>query len=138
MAIEPSSPTAAAAELTGKGSPSYDAASPGPNFNLNANNPLKSYSSDEKSRVVVVDEESQDETASSSPSDVFDVKAVDPVLARKMALVNSAIDEIGMTEFQWKLFFLNGFGYAVDSVCITCPVLSPCCGSSCVLSCCNG
>jgi hypothetical protein len=43
--------------------------------------------------------------------------AVDEVLARKMALVNGAIDEIGMTPFQWKLFFLNGFGYAVDSVC---------------------
>jgi hypothetical protein len=42
--------------------------------------------------------------------------AVDEVLARKMALVNGAIDEIGMTPFQWKLFFLNGFGYAVDSV----------------------
>jgi hypothetical protein len=33
-----------------------------------------------------------------------------------MALVNAAIDEIGMTPFQWKLFFFNGFGYAVDSV----------------------
>ncbi|EGR49360.1 uncharacterized protein TRIREDRAFT_3532 [Trichoderma reesei QM6a] len=37
-----------------------------------------------------------------------------------MALVNSAIDEIGMTEFQWKLFFLNGFGYAVDSLLVVC------------------
>lgn len=34
-----------------------------------------------------------------------------------MALANSALDEIGMTGFQWKLFYLNGFGYAVDSVC---------------------
>jgi len=33
-----------------------------------------------------------------------------------MALVNAAIDEIGTIPFQWKLFFFNGFGYAVDSV----------------------
>ncbi|KAL4865951.1 hypothetical protein BDV12DRAFT_187767 [Aspergillus spectabilis] len=37
-----------------------------------------------------------------------------------MALVNRAIDKIGMTPFQWKLFFLNGFGYAVDSLLIIC------------------
>lgn len=45
-----------------------------------------------------------------------ELASVDQVLVRKMALVNGAIDEIGMTGFQWKLFFLNGFGYAVDSV----------------------
>lgn len=48
--------------------------------------------------------------------EVWDATAVDHVLAKKMALVNNAIDEIGMTPFQWKLFCLNGFGYAVDSV----------------------
>ena len=48
--------------------------------------------------------------------EVYDNESIDPVLARKMALVNSAFDEIGMTPFQWKLFCLNGFGYAVDSV----------------------
>ncbi|KAL2796215.1 MFS general substrate transporter [Aspergillus keveii] len=37
-----------------------------------------------------------------------------------MALVNAAIDKIGMTPFQWKLFFLNGFGYSVDSLLIIC------------------
>lgn len=52
--------------------------------------------------------------------EVFDQSAIDPVLARKMAIVNNAIDEIGMTPFQWKLFFLNGFGYAVDSLLIVC------------------
>ncbi|KAF1814743.1 MFS general substrate transporter [Eremomyces bilateralis CBS 781.70] len=35
-----------------------------------------------------------------------------------MALANKAIDDIGMTRFQWKLFFLNGFGYAVDSLLV--------------------
>lgn len=48
--------------------------------------------------------------------ELYDSTKIDPVLAKKMALVNDAIDEIGMTPFQWKLFFLNGFGYAVDSV----------------------
>jgi hypothetical protein len=125
MAIEPSSPTAAATELPEKESPLYDNASSHSNSNSNAKNRSESYSSNDKSPAVVLDEESRDETASSSPSEVFDVKAVDPVLARKMALVNSAIDEIGMTEFQWKLFFLNGFGYAVDSVCVTCSAVPP-------------
>lgn len=54
--------------------------------------------------------------SSISLKEVFDIKAFDPVLAKKMALINQAIDDIGMTSFQWKLFFLNGFGYAVDSV----------------------
>ena len=49
--------------------------------------------------------------------ELWDSTAVDPVLAKKMALINNGIDEIGMTAWQWKLFFLNGFGYAVDSVC---------------------
>lgn len=48
--------------------------------------------------------------------EVWDATAVDPVLAKKMALINTAVDEVGMTPWQWKLFFLNGFGYAVDSV----------------------
>lgn len=62
----------------------------------------------------------EDQTRTSSLIDprkeLYDSTVIDPVLARKMTLVNDAIDEIGMTPFQWKLFFLNGFGYAVDSV----------------------
>lgn len=60
----------------------------------------------------------QDRSSDSDDSieEVFDVQQFDPILAKKMTLVNVAIDEIGMTGFQWKLFFLNGFGYAVDSV----------------------
>lgn len=53
---------------------------------------------------------------SASPNNVVDVSQDDPVLAKKITMVNDAIDEIGMTPFQWKLFFLNGFGYAADSV----------------------
>ncbi|KAL4814288.1 major facilitator superfamily domain-containing protein [Aspergillus spinulosporus] len=49
-----------------------------------------------------------------------ELATVDEVLAKKMASVNRAIDEIGMTPFQWKLFFLNGFGYAVDSLLVVC------------------
>ena len=48
--------------------------------------------------------------------EVFDISTVDPVLSRKMHLVNDAMEQIGMTGFHWKLFCLNGFGYAVDSV----------------------
>lgn len=63
-----------------------------------------------------------DESESSSDQvslghEVYDSSSVDPVLAKKMALINAAIDEVGMTFFQWKLFVFNGFGYAVDSVC---------------------
>ncbi|KAF2764579.1 MFS general substrate transporter [Teratosphaeria nubilosa] len=49
------------------------------------------------------------------PGDVLGHESLDPVLNTKMRLVNDAIDEIGMTWYQWKLFCLNGFGYAVDS-----------------------
>jgi len=42
----------------------------------------------------------------------------DKILAAKMHYVNNAIDEIGFTSYQMKLFFLNGFGYAVDSLLI--------------------
>ncbi|CAL5873027.1 uncharacterized protein PFLUO_LOCUS7296 [Penicillium psychrofluorescens] len=41
---------------------------------------------------------------------------VDEVLAAKMTIVNDTIDEIGFTIHHWKLFCLNGFGYAVDSL----------------------
>ncbi|GKZ51860.1 hypothetical protein AbraIFM66951_007794, partial [Aspergillus brasiliensis] len=56
--------------------------------------------------------------------ELINLSQIDSVLARKMALVNAAIDEIGMTPFQWKLFFLNGFGYAVDSLLVVCQNIS--------------
>jgi hypothetical protein len=43
--------------------------------------------------------------------DVLALQDLDPVLNRKMHLVNNAIDEIGWTPYHWKLFVLNGFGY---------------------------
>ncbi len=58
----------------------------------------------------------RDEDSIDLKKEIYDTSAIDPVLAKKMALTNNAIDEIGMTPWQWKLFCLNGFGYAVDSV----------------------
>ena len=43
--------------------------------------------------------------------DLLDLESIDPVLNAKMRLVNDAIDEIGFTGYQVKLFVLNGFGY---------------------------
>lgn len=57
-----------------------------------------------------------DHSVSVGKDELINDMVVDQALVKKMALVNRAIDEIGMTPFQWKLFFLNGFGYAVDSV----------------------
>jgi MFS family permease len=48
--------------------------------------------------------------------DILGAQGTDPVLAKKMHLVNNAIDEIGLTPYHWKLFVLNGFGYAADSL----------------------
>ncbi|KAI1098805.1 MFS general substrate transporter [Jackrogersella minutella] len=48
--------------------------------------------------------------------DILALQDLDPALNAKMHLVNNAIDEIGWTNYHWKLFVLNGFGYAVDSL----------------------
>ncbi|KAF4552429.1 MFS-type transporter-like protein 4 [Elsinoe fawcettii] len=48
--------------------------------------------------------------------DILSLEHTDPVLNAKMNLINNAIDEIGFTPYHWKLFCLNGFGYAVDSL----------------------
>ena len=58
----------------------------------------------------------RDEDSINLQKEIYDTSAIDPVLAKKMALTNNALDQIGMTPWQWKLFCLNGFGYAVDSV----------------------
>ncbi|KAH8670166.1 membrane transporter [Tricladium varicosporioides] len=54
--------------------------------------------------------------ASGTAEDILSMQDVDPALNAKMHLVNNAIDEIGWTPYHWKLFVLNGFGYAVDSL----------------------
>lgn len=40
----------------------------------------------------------------------------DDALVKKTILINHAINEIGFTPYHWKLFCLNGMGYAVDSL----------------------
>ncbi|KAI5459038.1 major facilitator superfamily domain-containing protein [Mariannaea sp. PMI_226] len=52
----------------------------------------------------------------SSGKDILGQEDVDPAWNMKMHLVNNAIDEIGYTPYHTKLFFLNGFGYTVDSL----------------------
>ncbi|AOW01916.1 major facilitator superfamily domain-containing protein [Yarrowia lipolytica] len=42
----------------------------------------------------------------------------DRVLYEQLRIVNAAIDEIGLTAYHWKLFCLNGMGYATDSLLI--------------------
>ena len=59
------------------------------------------------------DEASHDVEQASLPSslgkgDVLGLEHTDPVLNAKMHLVNNAIDEIGFTPYQAKLFCLNG------------------------------
>ncbi|KAG8623687.1 hypothetical protein KVT40_008663 [Elsinoe batatas] len=57
-----------------------------------------------------------DEVESLNKQDLLSLEHTDPVLNAKMNLINNAIDEIGFTPYHWKLFCLNGFGYAVDSL----------------------
>lgn len=60
-----------------------------------------------------------DEIVSLQKGDLLDLESVDPVLNAKMRLVNDAIDEIGFTMYQAKLFVLNGFGYVdASSSCL--------------------
>ncbi|KIW28339.1 uncharacterized protein PV07_08012 [Cladophialophora immunda] len=47
---------------------------------------------------------------------IFSMGEVDAALDAKMRLLNRTIDEIGWTNMHLKLFFLNGFGYAADSL----------------------
>ena len=49
-----------------------------------------------------------------SEIDITELNSHDEVLSKKMYLVNNALDEIGFTGYHWKMFFLNGMGYAVD------------------------
>ncbi|KAL2149779.1 hypothetical protein VTH82DRAFT_8431 [Thermothelomyces myriococcoides] len=53
---------------------------------------------------------------SDKEKDLLAQHAEDPALSKKMCLVNNAIIELGWTPYHTKLFFLNGFGYAVDSL----------------------
>ncbi|CAF5043362.1 unnamed protein product, partial [Rotaria sp. Silwood1] len=67
--------------------------------------------------IVVVDASAYKESEKSNLDFGTDIEE-DETLALKMRCVNNAINEIGFTSYQLKLFFLNGFGYAVDSLLI--------------------
>lgn len=68
------------------------------------------------SQDPVYDDLESSATSSLAKGDLLASEHTDPVLDAKMHLVNNAIDEIGFTPYHWKLFVLNGFGYAVDSL----------------------
>ncbi|KAK0654726.1 major facilitator superfamily domain-containing protein [Cercophora samala] len=55
-------------------------------------------------------------SSKASGEDILALHDLDPAMNSKMHLVNNAINEIGWTRYHTKLFFLNGFGYAVDSL----------------------
>lgn len=65
---------------------------------------------------VLTDIHAAESSPPDSGEDVLALQDLDSALNMKMHLVNNAIDEIGWTGYHWKLFGLNGFGYAVDSL----------------------
>lgn len=83
--------------------------------------PAKLEAGDEKAAVpeqggVLTDVRAADAGSLRDGEDILALQDLDPALNMKMHLVNNAIDEIGWTNYHWKLFGLNGFGYAVDSL----------------------
>lgn len=50
-----------------------------------------------------------------SDQDMVGLEGDDIILHHKMKLLNDAIDEIGFTWYHFKLFLLNGMGYATDT-----------------------
>ena len=73
---------------------------------------------DQKQATVFVPELPMNQSEEKPVEDFGSEVHEDKILALKMHYVNNAIDEIGFTTYQLKLFFLNGFGYAVDSLLI--------------------
>ncbi|ODV96013.1 hypothetical protein PACTADRAFT_56605 [Pachysolen tannophilus NRRL Y-2460] len=66
------------------------------------------------STIPLMDVEDQS-SESLNEKDMLGLEGDDYVLAKKMSLVNDALDEIGFTPYHLKLFFLNGMGYSTDS-----------------------
>ncbi|CDK25315.1 unnamed protein product [Kuraishia capsulata CBS 1993] len=67
--------------------------------------------------LISVDAENDLSSTSNSFDNGNDMDALgnDVVLDKKMFLINDAIDEIGFTWYQFKIFCLAGFGYSADS-----------------------
>ncbi|KAJ4993135.1 MFS-type transporter PB1E7.08c 4 [Stagonosporopsis vannaccii] len=51
-----------------------------------------------------------------APKGVLEDGALDPVYAAKARVLNKAIQEIGMGKYQWQLFVVIGFGWAMDNL----------------------
>ena len=76
--------------------------------------PEKEHVAGDDKDAISVDHNSVYEDMSSG-NDMYELEANDLILARKMKLINDAIDEIGFTPYHLKLFFLSGMGYATDT-----------------------
>ncbi|RMZ79665.1 hypothetical protein DV738_g3239, partial [Chaetothyriales sp. CBS 135597] len=62
---------------------------------------------------VAAESELRNENRRRTSVEVLELKDIDPALDEKMYL---ALDEMGWTNYHLKLFFLAGFGYAVDAL----------------------
>ncbi|KAL1606874.1 hypothetical protein SLS59_002572 [Nothophoma quercina] len=51
-----------------------------------------------------------------APKSVLEDGSLDPVYAAKARVLNKAIQEIGMGKYQWQLFIVIGFGWAMDNL----------------------
>lgn len=82
--------------------------------------------SDKLARVFIREKGANSDANSSEDSDLdlLGIISDDPILYKKQLLVQRSLDEIGLRPFHWKLFCLNGFGYAADSALVSCQLLS--------------
>lgn len=70
---------------------------------------------EEKKALSHASSASLEEGLLSIENDNTAVESKDAVLARKIHLINDAIDEMGFTWYHAKLFLIAGFGYSIDS-----------------------
>ncbi len=68
-------------------------------------------------------DDSSDDKGSNKAKEIIDLSTIDPTLQKEIHLLNSAIDEMGLNSYTWRLFMLNWFGYAVDSLIIVVQVI---------------
>lgn len=79
---------------------------PGANSNTKGKNANYPAGNEEKAEVLGVDEDQA-------------IDGVDPVYAAKARVLNRAVQDIGMGRYQWQLFGVIGFGWAMDNmVCL--------------------
>jgi MFS family permease len=72
-------------------------------------------SEEKDTNIIRTDSGSLEEGLMSIQHDNTIVEGNDSVLAKKIHLINDAIDEMGFTWYHAKLFMIAGFGYSVDS-----------------------